>query len=119
MAGGGSLPQVFGTYITVAKGATVLSCLAPEVRSVILPNDLDYLADGDVIRLWPKAQAARVLYRRNSSHNHFLLTERCNHYCLMCSQPPKDVDDSWIVDDVLAAIPLIDPSTQEIGFTAV
>jgi Arylsulfatase regulator (Fe-S oxidoreductase) len=35
----------------------------------------------------------------------------------MCSQPPKNIDDSWIVDDVLAAIPLIDPSTQEIGFT--
>ena len=30
---------------------------------------------------------------------------------------PKDIDDSWIVDDVLATIPLIDPSTQEIGFT--
>ena len=35
----------------------------------------------------------------------------------MCSQPPKNIDDSWIVDDVLAAIPLIDPSAQEIGFT--
>ena len=59
----------------------------------------------------------RVLYRRNSRHNHFLLTERCNHYCLMCSQPPKTIDDSWIIDDVLATIPLIDPSTPEIGFT--
>ena len=73
--------------------------------------------DGDVLRLWPKDNRVRVLYRRNSFHNHFLLTERCNHYCLMCSQPPKNIDDSWIVDDVLATIPLIDPSTQEIGFT--
>jgi His-Xaa-Ser system radical SAM maturase HxsC len=54
---------------------------------------------------------------RASFHNHFLLTERCNHYCLMCSQPPKNIDDSWIVDDVLATIPLIDSSAQEIGFT--
>jgi His-Xaa-Ser system radical SAM maturase HxsC len=35
----------------------------------------------------------------------------------MCSQPPKEIDDSWIVDDVLASIPLIDQAEQEIGFT--
>jgi His-Xaa-Ser system radical SAM maturase HxsC len=35
----------------------------------------------------------------------------------MCSQPPKTADDSWIVDDLLAAIPLIDPLTHEIGIT--
>jgi His-Xaa-Ser system radical SAM maturase HxsC len=35
----------------------------------------------------------------------------------MCSQPPRDIDDSWIIDDILAAVPLIDEGTQEIGFT--
>jgi His-Xaa-Ser system radical SAM maturase HxsC len=35
----------------------------------------------------------------------------------MCSQPPKDVDDRWIVQDVLATLPLIDRSAVEIGFT--
>ncbi len=35
----------------------------------------------------------------------------------MCSQPPKDVDDRWIVQDVLATLPLIDRSAAEIGFT--
>lgn len=59
----------------------------------------------------------RTLYRRNSLHNSFLLTERCNHYCLMCSQPPKDVNDDWIIDELFEAIPLISPETREIGFT--
>ena len=37
----------------------------------------------------PASRRFRALYRRNSSHNSFLVTERCNHYCLMCSQPPR------------------------------
>ena len=113
----GNLPEGFGVYVALAKDAAALSDLPSQTKTMVLPDEFDYLADGDVLRLWPKSNAVRVLYRRNSFHNHFLLTERCNHYCLMCSQPPKNIDDSWIVDDVLAAIPLIDPSTQEIGFT--
>ena len=61
--------------------------------------------------------SVRVLYRQGSKNNRFLLTERCNHYCLMCSQPPKDINDDWIVDEVLNSIPLISPKTNEITFT--
>ena len=113
----GSLPYGFGLYLALEKDAAALSCLPSETKMMILPNELDYLRDGDVIRVWPQTNGIRVLYRRSSFHNHFLLTERCNHYCLMCSQPPKSADDSWIVDDLLAAIPLIDPLTHEIGIT--
>jgi His-Xaa-Ser system radical SAM maturase HxsC len=113
----GSLPEGFGVYLAFAKDAAALCNLPSQTKTIILPDELSYLADGDVLRLWPKNNEIRVLYRRNSFHNHFLLTERCNHYCLMCSQPPKNIDDSWIAADVLAAIPLIDPSAQEIGFT--
>jgi His-Xaa-Ser system radical SAM maturase HxsC len=37
----------------------------------------------------------------------------------MCSQPPRKVQDDWIVDDIAQAIPLIDSATKEIGFTGV
>jgi sulfatase maturation enzyme AslB (radical SAM superfamily) len=114
---GENLPEGFGVYLALANNASALTHLPSEARAVVLPNDFRYLADGDVLRLWPQSNSVRVLYRRNSSYNYFLLTERCNHYCLMCSQPPKNIDDSWIVEDVLAAISLADPSTQEIGFT--
>lgn len=113
----GDIPDDFGIYISLEKDAEKLGNLSSHAKTIILPNDFSYLADGDVLRIWTKSNKVRVLYRRASFHNHFLLTERCNHYCLMCSQPPKNIDDSWIVDDVLAAIPLIDPSAQEIGFT--
>lgn len=113
----GTLPDGFGIYLALEKDAGALCRLPSAAKMIILPNELHYLRDGDVLRVWPKTNAVRVIYRRNSLHNHFLLTERCNHYCLMCSQPPKNIDDSWIVDDLLAAIPLIDPLTQEIGIT--
>jgi His-Xaa-Ser system radical SAM maturase HxsC len=37
--------------------------------------------------------------------------------CLMCSQPPRDVNDGWILDEITAALPLIDPETRSLGFT--
>jgi His-Xaa-Ser system radical SAM maturase HxsC len=111
------LPDGFGIYLALQINSSALSHLPPETKVIILPNEFHFLGDGDVLRLSPRSGEIRVLYRRNSHHNHILLTERCNHYCLMCSQPPKAIDDSWIIDDVLAAIPLIDPSTPELLFT--
>ena len=76
-----------------------------------------HLGDGDIIGLDPGSRRLRVLYRRASMHNAFLVTERCNHYCLMCSQPPRKVDDGWILDEIAECIELIDPATETIGFT--
>lgn len=81
----------------------------------LLPNDYNYLGHGDIIRL--DGQAIRVLFRANSRHNSLLVTEQCNHYCLMCSQPPKNIDDSWILDELEALIPLIPGETTEVGFS--
>jgi hypothetical protein len=84
---------------------------------MVLPSRFAYLRDGDIIALRGKGGRFRTLYRRNSHHNSFLITERCNHYCLMCSQPPRDVNDGWILDEITAALPLIDPETRSLGFT--
>jgi His-Xaa-Ser system radical SAM maturase HxsC len=35
----------------------------------------------------------------------------------MCSQPPKNVDDAWLLDEIGQALPLVDPSTPSIGLT--
>lgn len=86
-------------------------------RKVQVPSKFEYLAEGDVLGFHPGSKKFRILYRRSSPHNSFLVTERCNHYCLMCSQPPKDVDDSWILREIRAALPLVDKQTRSIGFT--
>jgi His-Xaa-Ser system radical SAM maturase HxsC len=79
-------------------------------------RQLDYLDDGDVVAVDPNG-FVRTLYRRKSPHNFLLVTEQCNSYCLMCSQPPKAIDDSDRLAEHFRLIDLIDPATRELGIT--
>lgn len=45
--------------------------------------------DNDVLLLLPGQRSAHRLVRASSPHNTFLVTERCDQLCVMCSQPPK------------------------------
>lgn len=108
------VPSGFFGYTFFAQPTTA----EPPTNSFLLEKDLSYLQPGDIIKIAPQRSSLRVLYRRNSANNFFLTTERCNNYCLMCSQPPKDRDDSHIVRDILAAIPLMAPETKSVGLTA-
>jgi His-Xaa-Ser system radical SAM maturase HxsC len=82
-----------------------------------LPEAFADLGEGDVVGVYPQSGRVRVLYRRSSRHNFFLVTERCNNYCLMCSQPPRKVDDGWLIDEIAEALPLVDPATPALTFT--
>src|SRR5262249_1335897 len=84
---------------------------------VRLPTGFAELGDGDVLGIYPQSGRVRVLYRRSSSHNFFLVTERCNNYGLMCSQPPKKVNDGWLIDEIADTLPLVDPATPALTFT--
>ncbi|WP_439365264.1 His-Xaa-Ser system radical SAM maturase HxsC [Bradyrhizobium sp. DASA03005] len=86
-------------------------------RSIVLPKHFDYLVPGDVIGIQHASKRFRSLYRHGSKHNSFLVTERCNNYCLMCSQPPKSVDDSWILDEISESLPLLDKELPALTFT--
>lgn len=77
---------------------------------------LDHLEDGDVVAVNPNGYI-RTLYRLASPHNAIFTTDRCNSFCLMCSQPPKPVDDRDRISEHLRLLELIDPSTQELGIT--
>ena len=106
------VPSGFGLYIFRDRIPSALDRAA-----VAIPESLGYLDEGDVIKVDLGTKRLRALFRRSSRHNFFLLTERCNHRCLMCSQPPKDVQDDWLAEDMLAAIPLIDRRTAFLGIT--
>lgn len=84
---------------------------------VQLPAGFAALGEGDVLGISPQSGRVRLLYRRSSRHNFFLVTERCNNYCLMCSQPPKKVDDGWLLDEIAQTLPLVDPATPALTFT--
>jgi His-Xaa-Ser system radical SAM maturase HxsC len=90
---------------------------ADERKLIAVSPKYEYLADGDVLGFDHLSKKFRTLFRRNSAHNSFLVTERCNNYCLMCSQPPKDVDDRWILSEIKESLPLIDPATHALTFT--
>lgn len=77
----------------------------------------DYLNEGDIIRLDAVSGSFQCLYRRNSPHNTILLTEQCDHYCLMCSQPPKTIDDSWLLNEAFDLISLVPTETERLGFS--
>ena len=103
-----------GCYIGVlAFGAPPSSCNLPIAYGL---RQLDYLDYGDVVAVDPNG-FVRTLYRRASKHNFILVTEQCNSLCLMCSQPPKDIDDSDRLDEHLRLVELIDPATEELGIT--
>lgn len=84
---------------------------------IALPPLLRYLSAGDVISASQTGEYLRVLWRHRSPMNSILLTERCDHYCLMCSQPPKEREDNWLLANATELIRLLPPSTQSIGFT--
>lgn len=111
------IPRGFAQYLLLEQNKHFAEVLPAGSSYSILPNDYSYLGDGDIIRLSTDRQSISVLFRASSPHNSILVTEQCNHYCLMCSQPPKSADDSWILDEIENLIPLIPKDTRELGFT--
>lgn len=107
-----------GAEADLAGYAAVFASDGQQGAGVIpLPPELGYLSDGDVVRIDPQQGDLWVWYRRHSRNNFLLLTERCNSRCLMCSQPPRAVDDSHLIGEVLEAIALISPETEFITLT--
>ncbi|WP_234942727.1 His-Xaa-Ser system radical SAM maturase HxsC [Cupriavidus necator] len=90
--------------------------LGDDVPCTLLGDEFSYLADGDVVSLTDDGRI-RTLFRAASEHNSILLTEQCNNYCLMCSQPPKKVDDRWLLDEAMETVRLIPRNTRSLGIT--
>lgn len=89
------------------------------VSAVLLMNPKDPLVvqPGDVIAVSPGSNVVRVLYRRGANSNLLFMTDRCNSLCLMCSQPPKDIDDRWHIDENLKLIDLVDQGAEQLGIS--
>ena len=53
-----------------------------------------------------------------SSNAHTLFfTKKCNHYCLMCSEPPSTKDDSYLVDENIQIVNLLNPELKTLGIS--
>ncbi|WP_152224303.1 His-Xaa-Ser system radical SAM maturase HxsC [Pseudomonas sp. SCB32] len=91
--------------------------LPHEVLQLRAPKDPQVVRPGDVIALTPTSNLVRVLYRRGANSNLLFITDRCNSLCLMCSQPPKDIDDRWHIEENLRLIDLLDSGEEHLGIS--
>lgn len=86
----------------------------PIVHSIKI---LTHLNDEDIV-IVNLDGVVNTLYRNLSIHNFLFLTERCNSNCLMCSQPPKDRDDTQYFFEINSElIPLIPQNCETLGIT--
>jgi len=104
------------TTRSLAECSAVLAEVAP-VPTVCETKHIEHLRTGDVVALTPRTGHVRTLFRPDSPNNALLATERCNSYCLMCSQPPIDRDDSDLLAVNIEAIRLMNPAPQTLGIT--
>lgn len=77
---------------------------------------VDHLCDRDIVLINPRGYV-RTVIRHGSRSNSLFATDRCNSFCLMCSQPPREVDDSGKAGELIRIVRLMDPATAELGIT--
>ena len=84
-------------------------------KPYVLIDSIEDFHEGDVVVLNQKGEIIFV-YEITSCHNAIMATERCNHRCIMCPQPPvlQEKDKTHVN---LKLISLMDKDTQEIGIT--
>ena len=93
-----------------------------EVENAACPTvsgygSFDFLKDGYVVAIEPATGFTRVLYRHDSRFNTIFATDDCNSNCLMCSQPPKKVDETGLVEEHLRQLDLIPEIPERFGIT--
>jgi len=104
----------WGAIVSPNAISPPLSCARCTVAAPAVPN---VIAPGDVIRITERNHLVSILFRRKARTNSLLVTERCNSFCVMCSQPPVEHDDSYRVSELLDVIQLIDPELSVLGLT--
>jgi His-Xaa-Ser system radical SAM maturase HxsC len=105
----------------IAAVSTAAATLPMQWTNEPLPqicvSEIQPLANGDVIAIHPSGRVD-TLFRTNSEHNALFVTEQCNSYCLMCSQPPRRIDDlEYLLTLNVRAVRLMSSSMKVLGIT--
>lgn len=85
--------------------------------TIHVPDHLRHLDVGDVLIVPDDGQRLMVAWKNTAAHNSLLLTERCDNYCIMCSQPPKGRDDSYLYQRAERIISAFPASARSLGLT--
>jgi His-Xaa-Ser system radical SAM maturase HxsC len=104
-----------GTFgVAESRGSGISGVPRPVLR---LGAEMAHLDAGDIIHVPGDGHRVTVLWKNSARHNSLLLTEQCDNYCLMCSQPPKDRDDSWLFDRARKVISLVPQGARALSLT--
>lgn len=104
--------EVPSGYAAIITNSEEISGNRPCVGNV---STLDEFNEGDVILINKNGEIV-FLYEIKSMHNAIFATERCNHRCIMCPQPPVDSETGKTPFN-MKLISLIDRNTRELGIT--
>jgi len=118
-------PPGYGLYLTTEARTGPLAELRTAARvkagtpgpTLAIGPELAHLSAGDIIHVSTDARRVTVLWKNSARHNALLLTEQCDNYCLMCSQPPKERDDSWLFDRARKVISLLPEGARSLSLT--
>jgi His-Xaa-Ser system radical SAM maturase HxsC len=89
----------------------------PPGSTIQLPDELAHISTDDIISVSSDGRRITVVWKNTATHNSLLLTEQCDNYCLMCSQPPKTRDDFWLFGRAKRIVSLLPPSAKSLGLT--
>jgi His-Xaa-Ser system radical SAM maturase HxsC len=111
-----TLPKILSSFVGVITNLPLATNMI-DIPSVYEVATTDHLFEGDIVSINSDG-VINTLFRPYSPHNFLLLTERCNSNCLMCSQPPKDRNDTNYLYQVYdKLIPLIPKDCYQLGIT--
>ena len=101
----------FGYVATI----TANEAITDNGKPFCVVNDINDFHEGDVVVINKQGEIIFV-YEVKSNHNAIMVTERCNHRCIMCPQPPI-LHEKDKTPFNLKLISLFNKHTQEIGLT--
>lgn len=112
-----SLQRLWAAGLTRAWAFVECNELADEAGEPSVVAPLASVDANDVVAMTPGRSELQVLYRQSDAHHTVFLTNRCNSRCVMCSQPPTNHDDSWLVEEAKQLARHIGDAPDTVGFT--
>lgn len=111
------LPQGTGFAVVITDTSILFDRYAAMGTPAVRVQSINEFKEGHIITIEPGSGFIRTIFRPESDHNTIFTTDRCNSNCLMCSQPPKEVNDSYLVEENLKMLSLIQTQPEYLGIT--
>lgn len=111
------LNQCKGLSAVITDSSVLFDRLAAAGIPAVRVQSTEEFREGHIVTIEPGSGFIRTIFRPESPHNTIFTTDRCNSNCIMCSQPPKEVDDRHLVEENLKMLSLIQVSPEYMGMT--